>query len=97
MKKGNVITIILISVIIVLVAILGYGVYTGVKVRAEINSLNSQINQLVSEKNSLTSDLDSLQKRYDLLEKDATIVTVSSNENNIWGSLNSRLISMLWG
>jgi len=49
-KRGNILAIILISVIVILVAILSYGIYTGVRVKAEINSLNSQINQLVAEK-----------------------------------------------
>jgi len=69
-KEENKLTIVLISIIVVLVLILGYGFYTGIKVQEEIRNLNSQITNLVSEKNNLTSQLDDLQSRYNLLKDD---------------------------
>lgn len=82
MEKRNKTTIILGSIIVVLVVILGYGFYTGVRVKAEINNLNSQINQLTGEKDGLTSQLSALQKNYDLLIKDvAQIYKTCMKEN----------------
>lgn len=60
----------LVSVIIILLLILGYGFYTGIKVKAMINSLNSEVTQLTTEKEGLNSQLSSLQKNYDLLKQD---------------------------
>ncbi len=71
MKKGvNKLAIILISVIVILLGILAYGVYTGVKVKAEINALQSEKNQLVSEREDLRIELDSLLVKYDMLKDD---------------------------
>jgi len=71
MQKGaSKLTIVLVSVIVVLSGILIYGIYTGIKVKAEFANLNSQISNLVSEKNSLTFQLDELQGKYDLLKDD---------------------------
>jgi hypothetical protein len=83
MKKGvSKLTIALISVIIVLLGILAYGVYTGMKVKAELINLNSQISTLVNEKNELTSKVDSLQQKDDLLLQDvAKIYKTCMNEN----------------
>ena len=69
-KKVNLFVIILISVIIILSLILSYGVYTGIKVKAVIISLNSDITRLTQEKTELNSQIDSLQKKYDLLTQD---------------------------
>jgi hypothetical protein len=69
-KRGNKLIIILISVIILLLLILGYGVYTGIKVKSEFANLNSQINNLVGEKNAITSELNALQGKYNLLQED---------------------------
>ncbi|VVB83848.1 Uncharacterised protein [uncultured archaeon] len=74
-KGGNLPVIILISVVIILVLILIYGVYTGFKVKAEIKRLNSQIAQLSEDKNNL-------QKNYDLLIQDvAQIYKTCIKEN----------------
>jgi len=69
-EKAKILIIMLVSIIFVLCCILGYGVYTGFKVKAEINRLNEENNQLNMEKQDLTSQLDLLQKKYDLLEED---------------------------
>lgn len=75
MKKGrNVFVIILISIIIVLLIVLGYGIYSGVRVKAEITSLNNQIGQLDMDKADLNLKLDTLQKKYDLLYEDVRAV-----------------------
>jgi hypothetical protein len=76
MKKGaSKLIIILISVIIILVLILGYGFYTGMRVKAELENLHSQINQL-------SSDKDVLQNKYNLLEQDvAKIYKTCMNQN----------------
>lgn len=79
MKKGNTLTIILISIIIVLVAILGYGVYAGVKVKAEINKLNA-------EKENLTSQLNTLTIKYGMLQDDVFELKKSCiTQNACWG------------
>jgi len=69
-KSVSKLTIVLISIIIILLGVLGYGVYTGFRVKAELANLNSQIRNLVDEKNDLTSQLDLLQKNYNLLKDD---------------------------
>jgi outer membrane murein-binding lipoprotein Lpp len=69
-EKRSVLVMILISIIILLAIILGYGVYTGFKVKAEIISLNNQINQLTIEKQNLKQDYDELKEDYDLLRLD---------------------------
>ena len=81
--KKNVVVIVLVSVIIILLIILGYGVYTGVKVKAMINSLNSEIGQLTTEKESLNSQLNSLQKNYDLLKDDVVKIYKTCIVENI--------------
>jgi hypothetical protein len=64
MKKGvSILTIILISIIVILLAILAYGLYTGFRVKAMINSLTL-------EKNNLTNQLSALQEKYNLLQQD---------------------------
>lgn len=73
MKKSvNKLTIILFSIIIVLLIILIYGLYTGFKVKGIINSMQTEINQLNGDKDNLTSQLSSLHNQYNLLEQDAT-------------------------
>jgi hypothetical protein len=62
-ERGKIVTIILLVIIFILVAILGYGVYTGIKVKAEISSLQSQVQQLTKER-------DELQRKYGLLQDD---------------------------
>ena len=76
MKKGvNRLTIVLISVIILLLLVLGYGFYTGIKVKAELGNLHAQIAQL-------SDDKDLLQSKYNLLEQDvAKIYRTCMNEN----------------
>lgn len=84
MQKGtSKLTIVLISVIVVLTAILIYGIYTGFKVKAEIANLNSQINNLVNEKNNLTSQLDDLLVKYDLLKDDVFNLERSCISENV--------------
>ena len=61
-EKRNKIIIILIAVIIILVLIVGYGVYTGKKVKEKIISLNSEINNLNAENQELNSQLKSPQE-----------------------------------
>ena len=64
MKEGRSrLVIILVSIIIILVIIVGYGIYTGIKVKAELNKLNA-------EKQDLKTSLDELQEDYDLLRLD---------------------------
>ncbi|MCX6750873.1 MAG: hypothetical protein NTZ83_05425 [Candidatus Pacearchaeota archaeon] len=83
MKEGNtkerrsILIIILVSIIVILLIILGYGVYTGFKVKTMIISLDNQVAQLSAEKNNLISerdtlhaDKDILQQKYDLLYQD---------------------------
>lgn len=69
-ERRSILVIILVSIIIVLLIVLGYGIYTGIRVKAEITSLNNQIGQLDSDKADLNLKLDSLQKKYDLLYED---------------------------
>jgi len=69
-ERKSILVTMLISIIVILVLILGYGVYTGLRVRAEINSLYSQIGQLSEDKADLNLKLDSLQGKYDLLYQD---------------------------
>ena len=81
-KEGSKLTIVLVSIIILLLLILGYGLYSGFRVKAELQNLNSQINTLVSEKNVITSQFDNLKKDYDLLQQDiARIYKTCITEN----------------
>jgi len=64
--------IILISIIVILLAILGYGVYTGLKAKAIITSMQAEIIQLTNDKNNLQQEKDNLQAKYNLLEQDVT-------------------------
>lgn len=78
MKKSvNKSTIILISIILILLGILIYGYYIGIKIKAEINRLNNElnlakeeINATNEEKNRVINDMSILQDKYNLLEKD---------------------------
>lgn len=71
MKKGvSKLTIVLISIIILLLAVLGYGFYTGFRVKAIINSLQTQVQQLTAERDDLRIQIDSLHNQYNLLEQD---------------------------
>ncbi len=63
MKRGSTTTIILISIIVILLAVLGYGIYSGAKAKAMINQLNA-------EKENLTSQLNDLIVKYGMLEDD---------------------------
>ncbi len=73
--RSKIIIIILASVILVLLCLLGYGVYTGFKVKAEINRLNN-------ENQNLNSQLNELQGKYGLLVDDvAKIYKTCINEN----------------
>lgn len=76
MKKVNTTVIILLVIIFILVAILGYGVYTGVRVKSAINSLQSQINQLTEER-------DELQRKYSLLQDDVFQLEKSCLTENV--------------
>ncbi len=79
MKKRNITTIILISIIAVLLAVLGYGVYTGVRVKAVIN-------QLTAEKENLTSQLNTLIVKYGMLQDDVFQLKKSCITQNVcWG------------
>lgn len=69
-KSVSKLTIVLISVIIILVGVLIYGVYSGFRVKTMIASMQTQISQLVGEKNNITSQLDILQNKYNLLQQD---------------------------
>jgi len=81
-KSGNVSTIILISIIVILLVILGYGVYTGFKVKYKIADLNFQIDNLVKERTNLTSQLNDLLVKYDMLKDDVFELEKSCiNEN----------------
>jgi predicted nuclease with TOPRIM domain len=57
-------------IIAVLLIILGYGVYTGVKVKATINSLEVQVQELTEERDRFSSQLDELLVKYDMLKDD---------------------------
>lgn len=83
MRKGvGKITIVLVSVIIILLAVLGYGLYTGMKVKGIINSFQIQVQQLTAERDSLRADISSLQNKYNLLEQDvAKIYKTCIKEN----------------
>jgi len=71
MEKGrNKLIIILVSIIILLATILGYGVYTGFKVKTEINFLNNQVTELTAERDNLSSQLDELLVKYNMLKDD---------------------------
>jgi len=73
---------ILISVIVVLSIILIYGVYTGFKVKTELNNLNSQIVQLKDEKESLQNKITELESKNNLLTQDvAKIYKTCLTEN----------------
>ncbi len=85
-ERKKVLVIVLISVIVVLCGILAYGVYTGFRVKAEINSLNSQIEQLGAEKENLTVQLNILTAKYGLLQDDVFQMKKSCITQNIcWG------------
>lgn len=73
--KRKIVIIILASVIFVLCCILAYGVYTGFKVKAEINRLNN-LNQ------DLSSKLDTLQGKYNLLTQDVASIYKTCMNNN---------------
>ncbi|MDD5012479.1 MAG: hypothetical protein PHQ66_02445 [Candidatus Nanoarchaeia archaeon] len=81
-KKRSKVTIILISIIAVLVVILIYGVYTGIKVKAAINSLEEQVQQLTSDRNNLSSQLNELLVKYDMLKDDVFELEKSCITNN---------------
>ena len=84
--KKNVTVIILVSVIVALSAVLVYGVYTGIRVRTVINSLNSQIEQLSEEKENLTVQLNTLTVKYGLLQDDVFQLKKSCITQNVcWG------------
>lgn len=84
MKKGvSKLAIILISVIVILLGILAYGVYTGVRVKAEINSLQSEKNQLVLEREDLRIELDSLRGEYNLLKDDVAKIYKTCIRENV--------------
>ncbi len=71
MKKSvNKLAIILIFVIVILLGILSYGVYTGFKARNAINSLQTQVQQLTADRDSLSSQLNALLVKYDMLKDD---------------------------
>jgi outer membrane murein-binding lipoprotein Lpp len=91
--KKNVIVIILISIIVILLAVLGYGVYGGLKARAMINSLQSNINGLNADKNDLTNKLDILQGKYDLLEQDVAKIYKGCMKEN---ACKGRFPSVSW-
>jgi hypothetical protein len=79
MKKGNITTIILISIIVILLVVLGYGVYTGIKARA-------MINQLSAEKENLTLQLNTLTVKYGMLQDDVFQLKKSCiTQNACWG------------
>jgi hypothetical protein len=67
-KRGNRLIIILISIIFLLLIILGYGVYTGFKVKAEITKL--------------TTERDNLQEKYDLLIDDVREIYKTCRDGN---------------
>jgi hypothetical protein len=76
-SKKNVLTVVLISIIIILLLVLGYGIYSGTKVKAEVKELNSINNQLNIDKEQLNAEIvnltyqrDVIQQKYDLLYKD---------------------------
>ncbi len=84
MKKSvNKLTIILISIIVVLLIILGYGVYTGMKIKAVINSFQNQVQQLTAERDDLRTQVDSLQNQYNLLEQDVAKIYKTCMRENI--------------
>jgi hypothetical protein len=84
--KKNVTVIMLVSVIVVLSAVLVYGVYTGIRVRTIINSLNSQIEQLSEEKENLIVQLNTLTVKYGLLQDDVFQLKKSCITQNVcWG------------
>lgn len=66
---------ILISVIVVLSIILIYGIYTGFKVKAELNNLNNQIVQLTDDKTNLINERNSLQTKVSNLESKNNLLT----------------------
>jgi hypothetical protein len=59
-KKGNKLTIVLICVIVILLGVLVYGFYTGIKVKAELERLNGEINNLNTHIESLEGEKNSL-------------------------------------
>jgi len=69
-ERKSILVTILVSIIIFLLIILGYGVYAGFQVRAQVANLNNEIVKLTIEKENLNSDLKSLQQDYNLLYED---------------------------
>lgn len=82
-KKVNKLTIVLISIILVLAIILGYGLYTGFKVKTLLNSMQEEINQLTTERNNLSSQLDDLLIKYDMLKDDVFNLEKSCITDNV--------------
>ena len=84
MKKGvSKLTIVLISIIILLLAVLGYGFYTGFRVKAIINSLQTQVQQLTAERDDLRIQIDSLHNQYNLLEQDVAKIYKTCMRENV--------------
>ena len=81
--KSKTLIIILISVIVILLAILIYGVYTGFKVKSIINSMQTEINQLNQDKTDLNSQLDFLHNKYNLLEQDVAKIYKGCIKENV--------------
>jgi hypothetical protein len=82
-KEISKLTIILSLIITILLIVLGYGVYTGFRVKAMISSLETQVQQLTTEKNNLTSQLDALQHKYNLLEQDVSKIYKTCMKENV--------------
>jgi len=68
-KKSNLVRV-LVSLIIILVLILGYGVYGGFKAKTKLTQLNEEKNQLISERDSIKADYDELYDKYELIRLD---------------------------
>jgi cell division protein FtsL len=88
-SSKSILVTILIIIIVILAIILGYCIYAGYKLKAEISSLNNQLSQLSEEKNNLVSerdnlrtDFDNLQKKYDMLNQDVQKIYKSCFREN---------------
>jgi cell division protein FtsL len=81
-SKKSILVTILIIIIVILAIILGYYIYSGYKLKTEINSLNNQISQLSEERDNLNSELSTLQKKYDLLNQDVQKIYKSCPKEN---------------
>ena len=81
-ERAKIITIILVSVIVVLLLILAYGVYTGVKVKAEIARLNDENSRISADNENLTSSLKYFQDKYDLLINDVAKIYKTCMKQN---------------